>query len=219
MKNWKYLLYVLVAMALSGCSSTRITSSWKATETSPYSYKKVLVLGLIRDSDRSIQDNMENHLVMELKNLGYEAVSSLQEYGPRAFDKLDETTAVQSIRNNGFDAVLTIVMLDKTKEKRYVAGNTFYSPYSYYYNRFWGYRVTLVHRIYEPGYYVTDTKYFWESNLFDMHTQKMVFSVQTQSFDPANSEMLGHEYGQLIVKHMVKEDVLRNLGNSPARAF
>ena len=75
-------------------------------------------------------------------------------------------------------------------------GNIYYSPYGYYYNRFWGYRTVLSRRIYEPGYYITDTKYFWESNLYDMSTQKLVYSVQTQSFDPANSESMGHEYGQ-----------------------
>lgn len=219
MKNWKYLLFALLAVIISSCTTSRITSSWKSTDVSPYNYKKILVLALIRESDRSIQQNMENHLVSDLRVLGYEAVSSLQEYGPKAFDNMDETAAIQSLKKNGFDAVFTIVLLDKTKESRYVAGYTYYSPYSYYYNRFWGYRTTLYRRIYEPGYYVTDTRYFWESNLFDMNSQKLLYSVQTQSFDPANSESLGHEYGQLIVKNMVKENVLKDLMTSPARAF
>ncbi len=219
MKTWRYLLSALLFMVISGCTTSRITSSWKASDVSPYNYKKVLVLGLIHETDRSMQQNMEDHLVGDLKDLGYEAVTSLQEYGPKAFDNMDEATAIQNLKKNGFDAVFTIVLLDKTKESRYVAGNAYYSPYSIYYNRFWGYRTTLYRRIYEPGYYVTDTKYFWESNLYDMSNQKLVYSVQTESFDPANSESLGHEYGQLIVKNMVKENVLRNLMTAPARAF
>ncbi len=219
MKNWKYLLSAILFMAISGCTTSKITSSWKASDVSPYNYKKVLVLGLIHETDRSMQQNMEDHLAGDLKDLGYEAVTSLQEYGPKAFDNMDEATAIQNLKKNGFDAVFTIVLLDKTKESRYVAGNAYYSPYSIYYNRFWGYRTTLYRRIYEPGYYVTDTRYFWESNLYDMSTQKLVYSVQTESFDPANSESLGHEYGQLIVKNMVKENVLHNLMTAPARAF
>ena len=42
-----------------------------------------------------------------------------------------------------------------------------------------------------------------------MSTQKLVYSVQTQSFDPANSESMGHEYGLMIVKNMVKQNVLK----------
>ncbi|MBK8496107.1 MAG: hypothetical protein IPL50_14645 [Chitinophagaceae bacterium] len=207
MKSIKWIIISLLAFA--GCTSSKITTSWKAQDAMPQKYSKILVLGLIRETDRTIQENMENHLVGDLQALGYNAVSSLKEYGPKAFDNMDEPTAVAKLRNSGVDAVITIVLLDKQKESKYVPGNVYYSPYSYYSNRFWGYRTTLYQRIYEPGYYVTDTKYFWESNLYEMGNQKLVYSVQTESFDPANSESLGHEYGQLIVKDMVKQNILK----------
>jgi hypothetical protein len=199
------LLLVIICIA---CSTSKITSTWKAENVNTTAYTKIMVLALTNEVERSLQTNMENHLVSDLKNLGYNAVSSLREYGPKAFDKLDETAALDKLKNSGVDAVLTIVLLDKSRERSYVPGHIFYSPYGYYYNRFWGYRTTLYHRIYEPGYYVTDTKYFWESNLYDMGTQKLIYSVQTQSFDPSNTETLGHEYGQLIVNRMQQEGVL-----------
>lgn len=218
MKNIKWMGFALLLM-VAGCTTSKITSSWKAENTVPQKYNKILVLGLIREADRTIQENMENHLVGDLQELGYNAVSSLKEYGPKAFDKMDEELALGKIKNSGVDAVITIVLLDKQKERKYIPGNMYYSPYGYYYNRFWGYRTTLYRRIDEPGYYVTDTKYFWESNLYDMSTQKLVYSVQTQSFDPANSESLGHEYGQMIVKDMVKNNVIRKLSDIPGKAF
>jgi hypothetical protein len=185
MKKLKWAGIALL-LAAAGCSSSRITTSWKAENTVAQKYSKIMVLGLIREADRSIQENMENHFVGDLHDLGYNAVSSLKEYGPKAFDNMDETAAISKLKNSGVDAIITIVLLDKQKERKYVPGNVYYSPYSYYGNRFWGYRSTLYQRIYEPGYYVTDTKYFWESNLDDMSTQKLIYSVQTESFDPAN---------------------------------
>jgi len=208
MKKIKWIGFALLLMAAS-CTTSKITTSWKAENIVPQTYNKILVLGLIREADRTIQENMENHLVDDLKELGYNAVSSLHEYGPKAFDSMDETAAINKLKDSGVDAVLTIVLLDKQKERKYVPGNMFYSPYGFYYSRFWGYRTALYHRIYEPDYYVIDTKYFWESNLYNMSTQQLVYSVQTQSFDPANSESLGHEYGQMIVKNMVKQNVLK----------
>lgn len=219
MKKIKWIAAFIVFIITSGCTSSRITSSWKAKDVIPQKYNKILVLGVIRENDRSIRENMETHFVNDLKDLGYNAVSSLQEYGPKAFDIIEEDVAVTKLKNSGIDAVITIVLLDKEKERKYIAGNMYYSPYGYYYNRLWRYRATLYHRIYEPGYYVTNTRYFWESNLYDMSTQKLVFSVQTQSFDPASTEILGHEYGQMIVKNMVKQNVLQNLKNIPARTF
>ena len=41
-----------------------------------------------------------------------------------------------------------------------------------------------------------------------MSTQKLIYSVQTQSFEPDNLEAMGHEYGKMIVNNMVKNDVL-----------
>jgi len=208
MKSIKWIGLVLLLLA-AGCNTSKITSSWKEKNIVPQKYNKILVLGIIREADRSIQENMENHFVGDLQELGYNAISSLKEYGPRVFNKMDEEAAISELKDSGVDAVITIVLLDKQKERKYVPGNMFYSPYGYYYTRFWGYRTALYHRIYEPGYYVTNTKYFWESNLYDMSTQKLVYSVQTQSFDPANSESMGHEYGQMIVKNMVKQNVLK----------
>ena len=209
MKKASKILIILIIIC-TGCSSSKITSYWKDTNVVRKEYKKIMVLGLIRESDRSLQQNMENHLVGDLQIIGYNAISALQYYGPKSFEKIEEQAAIEKIKNTGVDAVITIVLLDKKKERKYIPGNIYYSPYSYYYNHFWGYRSTLYNRIHEPGYYVTDTKYFWESNLYDMDTQKLVYSVQTQSFEPSNSETMGHEYGQMMVKHMIKNNLLNN---------
>lgn len=214
---WIALILLLVA---AGCTTSRITTSWKAENTVAKKYNKIMVMGLIRETDRSIEENMENHFVDDLKGMGYNAVSSLQEYGPKAFDNMSEEMAVSKLKNSGVDAVITIVLLDKQKERKYIPGNYFYySPYYSYHNRFWGYRTVLYSRIYEPGYYVTNTKYFWESNLYEMDSQKLVYSAQSQSFDPGSSESLGHEYGQILVNDMVKKNVISKDAVMPVKGF
>jgi hypothetical protein len=207
--NWIATALIII---LAGCGSSRITTSWKAENISVKKYNRIMVVGLIKENDRTVQQNMENHFVGDLKALGYNAVSSLQEYGPKAFDNMIEEAALAKLKGSGVDAVMTIVLLDKEKERKYVPGNMFYSPYGYYYNRFWGYITTLYRRIYEPGYYVTDTKYFWESNFYDMGTEKLIYSAQTRSFDPVNTESMGHKYGKMIVKDMVKSNILQKQG-------
>ena len=138
----------------------------------------------------------------------YHAISSLKEYGPRAFRQLKEEAILDKLQNSGFDAVITIVLLNKEKERYYVPGQPYYSPYVGYYRNFYGYYTTIYNRIYTPGYYVTDTKYFRESNLFDVTSKELIYSVQTESFDYTSSDMLAHEYGKMIVKDMIKNQVL-----------
>jgi hypothetical protein len=200
--------WLLALMFVTACTTTKITSSWKAANVQPKHYSKILVLGLIKDSDRSLQEKMEAHLVDDLKSKGYNAVGSLQEFGPKAFSNVTEAEALARLKQSNIDAVVTIVLLDKQKERNYVPGRMYYSPYVMYYNRFWPYYGTLNYRIYEPGYYVTDTRYFWESNVYEVSTQSLLYSVQTKSFDPANSESLGHEYGRLIIADIVKNNIL-----------
>jgi len=207
MKN--NMILAALFLFVTGCSSSKITTVWKANDISNQTYGKILVLGLIPDKDRRIQENMENHVAGDLIDLGYNAVTSLQVFGPKAFDLMDERSALEKVKNSGINAVITIVMLDKKKERKYIPARANYSSGGYM-NNFWEYRTGLYNRIIEPGYYITESKYYWESNFYEISPQKMIYSVQTQSFDPKNSWSMGHEYGHMIINNMVKEQVLKN---------
>ena len=209
MKKILFAAMILGLMATGCGTNSYITSSWKAKNVQPRQYKKVLVLGLIGGEDRSLRERMEQHLVEDLKTLGYDAICSCQEYEPRAFERMSEKEAIAKLSNSGIDAVLTIVLLDKKKEKNYykvrmsdVTGR--------YQDQFWRYYTTMRERIYAPDYYSIDTKYFWESNFYDLTSSQneILYSAQSQSFDPASNESLGHEYGVMIFNDMVKNNIL-----------
>jgi hypothetical protein len=206
----KQVIKVLLAalFIFTSCTSSRITSSWKSPDMQQKKYKKILVLGLLKESDRPLREKMEEHIIVDLKNLGYDAVCSCIEYDPKAFDNMKEQEAIQKLDAGGIDAVLTVVLLDKTKERYYITGRVNYTPYHIYNRNWWGYYSTMYGRIYEPGYYETSTKYFWESNFYDLETKQLLYSVQTESFDPGSTQSLAHEYGKLIVNSMVKDQVL-----------
>jgi hypothetical protein len=217
MKLINKIAIVLVALLL-GCGPTsHITSSWKAENVYPKQYKKIVVLGLIREADRSIREKMEQHIVGDLTDLGYKAVCSCDEYNPKAFEGMNEQEAISKLRKDGIDAVLTVTLLDKTRERYYVPGRVYYSPYYIYQHRFYGYYQTMFDRIYSEGYYVMNTKYFWESNFYDLESNQLIYSAQSQSFDPDNAESLSHEYGKMIVMNMVKNNILSKQKESALR--
>ena len=168
-----------------------------------------MVLGIIREADRRMREKMESHLVGDLKALGYNALSAYWEYGPKGFEGMNEAQANQKLSADGIDAVVTVVLLDKQKERYYAPGRVVYSPYIYYHNNVWGYYHSINGRIDMPGYYDVATKYFWESNLYDLSLKKLVYSVQTQSFEAASANDLAHEYGRKMIQSMVKANVLQ----------
>ncbi|HET9431683.1 MAG TPA: hypothetical protein VFO70_10940 [Chitinophagaceae bacterium] len=205
----KVFIASFITLALFACGpSTSITSTWKAENIQIQEFRKVVVLGLIHEADRTLREKMETHLVNDLKALGYDAVCSCEEFNPKAFENMNEEQALAKLRNAGAEAALTIVLLDKTRERYYVPGRITYSPYAIYHNRFWGYYRTMYDRIYTPGYYMVETNFFWETNFYDLKTNQLLYSSQSQSFDPGTSESLGHEYGKLIVKDLVAKKIL-----------
>jgi hypothetical protein len=210
-------LAVLFLFLLPGCTSSRITSSWKADMAQPQTLKKIIVLGLIRENDRHLRESMEEQLVAGLRTLGYDATCSCDEYNPKAFENMNEEQALAKLRTSGVDAVMTIVLLDKTRERYYVPGRLQYTPYYTYYNRFWGYSRTMYGRIYSEGYYTEDTKYFWESNLYLLNGNTLLYSAQSQSFDPASAAIMGEEHSRMLTKDMLKKNVLKNLNETKVK--
>lgn len=210
----KLMFFVLMTALLLSCSSSKITHEWKAADiTAPVQYGKILVLGLIPDKDRRVQQQMEDHVAGDLTDLGYNATTSLKEFGPKAFDGMDETTALSRLENKGIDAVITIVLLNTTRERKYVPARISYAYGSI--TNFWEYRTGLYNRILEPGYYVTNTNFFWESNFFTLKDKRLLYSVQTKSFDPESSWSMGHEYGHTIVSAMLKNKILKKQAGMP----
>lgn len=76
MKLVKPAIVLFSLLTIMSCKSTYITSTWKAPDITPRKYNKMMVLGIIREADRSIKERMEDHLVGDLKTLGYNASSA-----------------------------------------------------------------------------------------------------------------------------------------------
>ncbi len=204
-------LWVLILPAillLSSCSSSsKLTNSWASNENNT-SFKKILVLGLLSDKNRTTRVRMEQNLVMDLKKFHYDAIAASDEYDPKFFKGLSEDQALDKLKNSGIDGVVTITLLDKSQQKSYVPGSFNYAPYPMY-PRFWGYYSFYSPRIYQPGYYRNNTKYYFETNLYNINNNALVYSAQSETFNPSSSGSLAEDYAKTIVRDMRKKDVLK----------
>lgn len=153
-------LILILVFLFCACTSIKITSTWVAPGADTVQFKKIMVVGLINESDRSLLEKMEQHLANDLNALGYQAVSAFQYFGPNKLKNLSEHEIYQKLAKEKVDAVMTVVLLNKEKERNYVPGNIMYSPYAVYSNRFFRYYHVIYRRIEYPGYYTQSTKYF-----------------------------------------------------------
>jgi len=204
----KKMFLILCAAVLCSCQTSKITATWTDKNVSPKKYNKILVLGILKDNDSELQSKMEKHLAGDLNDIGYSAFAASDVYPPGTFVKGDTIKAVEALNSKGFDAVLTVVLLNKEKEKHYIPGRVIYTPYAPYHDRLDLYYYSMYDRIQTEGYYESATKIFWESNFYDRNSKKMIYSSQTESFDPGSKESLAHYYGVLLANNLVKSKIL-----------
>jgi len=197
---------LFLLMLATACGTTRLVSSWKAPEVSDLKFNKVLVIGLMGNKDRNLREHVESIIVGQLQAKGINAGSAFAEYGPKTFEELDETTAFNRLKNKGYDGAITVALLDKTKEKTYTPGMVGYYPMPY---RFWGYYRSTYARVYEPGYYSVNNNFMLEGNLYDLSNDKLVYSAQTKSVNPASPESLAKEFSDKIFDDMSKKGVIK----------
>ena len=224
MKAIGLIILIYIPCLFSSCSSSKIVSSWKTTNSSR-EYKKIMVVGIIKDTNNVLRRKMETHLVNDLKNIGYYAVSALDEFGEGGLAGLEQEATYIMLCNKGIDAVITIALLDRTKEKFYVPARVKYYSNLYYYNRIWNYntiQADLNSSTSLKGEYEETIQFSWESILFDLQSLSPVYTVQTKTFDPTSTETMAHEYGKMIVDNMVKKKVIEKKGlliSEPLRTF
>jgi len=206
----KFGLFIISAglMLLAACSSTKLTSSWKTNDAQLQRDRKIMVMALVPRQEKQLRMLMEDNLVTELKKEGYNAASAYRELGPDAFgDKTDEKTALRKLKGSDASQVLTVVLLDKSRERNYVPYGPGYGPYPYY-GGFWPYYSRWYGNMYQPGYYQSNIKYNWESNLYDLDQRKLIYSAQTQSVDPPTATRQAYLYARQIVKDMAKQQLM-----------
>ena len=214
MKKILYFVIPLFALVFAGCSSSKITgSSWNDSEQSPAHFNKILVVGLFDETNPNMRKQMEQQLAQVLKDEGYNAVTSYNLYGSRSFAHMSEEKILREVRDRNIDGVITIGLVDKTKEKKFVNDPRYNSPYGYYpYGRgyrSWGY---IYRPYYVPGFrtghYEIETNYAFETNLYSVNNKSLIYSIQTKSYDPSTLGKMAYDYSVSVIKNLKKNNVL-----------
>jgi len=218
-------LSVLIAFAwmVLGCSSvTELNTSIKAPEVTPKKYDKLAILAFLpARSNRAI---VETAVEKVLQDEGIKGRATFDMF-PLAGDKEliqnmklspEELKAIvrEKVTKNGIDGLLTISLLDAKSEERYVKGSSvsvgvpLYAVdpiYNYTYVDYYNYAYTTVSK---PGYYVQTTTYFIETNLYDIATEKLLWTAQTTTKNPESAEKEAIAFGKIIVQDMLRKEVL-----------
>jgi hypothetical protein len=200
----KIVSLLFFALLLNGCGPTqKITSSWadpEATSKGPYNKVFVVVLSPNSTANYDIESQMANTLISR----GFKVVRSTDIFPPKFSITKDLTREqlTESIANRGCDAVLVLALLDSKTVESYNPG-TVYAPVNYgYYGSFYGYYNYYYPVVYSPGYYSYDKTFYLETNLYDLASDKLLWSVQSEARNPSSIKDWFENYAVMLTRHL-----------------
>lgn len=169
------LFPALVLLAACG-TPTRIPTVWRNPDFGGGPFRNLFVIGVAEsESNRRL---FEDRFAAALSR--GEASASVSYRRLPETDKLSEARIRAALGDGGHDAVVVTRLLGIAEESQYVPPETHvYRGYYGYYGHSWD----IVH---EPGYTITRTVVRLETNLYDVPSGELVWSGQSETFDPSS---------------------------------
>lgn len=209
----KLPLFLLMTLLIYGCSTnSKITVSWispEAQNAGPYSSIFVMVLAQNMSTSFDVEDRMAQTIISR----GNKAVLSSSVFPPNLADTLNfgRKEMAEAIKRTGCDAVFVIAVLDELKTETYHSGSAYY-PMNYgMYGSYYGYYNYHYPYVYSRGYYSADRTYYIETNFYDLASDKLLWSIQSEAHNPSSIEAWFHEYSYQLLKELKKEGLINEI--------
>jgi hypothetical protein len=194
---------LLGAAVLAACgTTTKIPNAWRNPAHEGMPFQKIFVIGVGKnESNRRL---FEDRFAEVLSGGGAVALTS---YGSLPdSQRLSEAQVREAIEGGGYDGVIVSRLLGVEEETEYVPPRTYsvprhYGGYYHYYGTSWD----VVH---EPGYFKTHTTVRLETNLYDVGTGELVWSGQSETFDPSSLEDIIESATKAVAKRLSEESLI-----------
>ena len=183
----------MALLLLPSCATTKLTSLWR-DETYRDHPQKILVIGLLKTpGNRRI---LEDEMVRQLKARGPDAVASYTVFPEQV--QANKETITAKMNEIGADAVLISRLMDKKSVTTYVPGSP--SPTGYGWHGYYSYN---------PGYVVQDEYAVVQTNLYDLKTDKLIWTAATETWITGDySDSLIREYTEVIGDSLARQKVI-----------
>ena len=201
-ENIAVLLAVTVFL-LAGCSQTKVTSVWVDQEYQGDGINNVFVVGVSKDG--GLRRIFEDEFVALFRQRGVSAVPSYRLLPDK--DLEDENMLVSKVEESGSDAILITRLIDIRRDTQYIPPDYVYAPPPYYYGGWHGYysRAYMV----SPGYMVEYETAVLETNVYDLKTDKLIWSARSDA--PTDGSMGKHirEFAQSIITQLAEARLIK----------
>ncbi len=198
--KWFYLAMAFVFLIIA-CAGTKLTDTWvdEAHRGKPVS--DILVIGLTYKDNEEVRRSFEDSFVAHLKAAGIEAVSSMGAISIPANMKLEKEEILKAVDKFNNDAVIITHLVGKEEKEIYTRAATGYGGYYGYYG--WAYDYNR-----SPGYSGTLKSVRLATNLYDVKTEKLIWSGKSQTLNPESTKQMIDDVIRVVVKDLQENNLL-----------
>lgn len=205
----------LLMLILMACRTPQLVIAYKNPNLPEHVYSRIVVTAMLQCGNDSFRRQIEQRVVGEMLQRGLPAVAIADEFpeGRQAAGDITETYRQLCLR--GVDAVVTVALIEGSRENQPLSGVLATHPNDYYFERVWNYPQILAHCPSDSP--PSSHTYYWEVILFDLATLEAQCAVQTRSFTVADSLHLNRDFESRVIRRLVKERVLIQVNRSTAK--
>jgi hypothetical protein len=168
-----------------------VTGEWKDPNLTAKQFKKILVLGVAKQPNDRVA--YEKEFVRQLTAKGVMAISS-HTLIPHE-EMRDSAIIVQTVKSMEFDGVIITRVADvRARQKDYYK----IDMYNYYNSSF----------AYSTVYTTSQQKFSFESNLYDAATEKLIFSLSSDTYAQNNIKKRINSYIKIVVNKLFQNNLL-----------
>jgi len=210
MKNSPFVL-LIITLFLAACSSPKesTTGVWvNKDKIQGKSFNKIFIV--VMTADPEARSTVENDLPAVATSRGHPVVKSIDVITTSLKDPKLPTKdeVVAKVKETTCDAVFVATLLKKEESVGYTPGTSAYSvaPYQTYYPGYYSYWYPSVST---PSYYDHEKTYFMQSNLYDVASEEIMWSVKSKIFSPETLKKFSKQYTSTLVKQLEKEKLIK----------
>jgi hypothetical protein len=193
----------MATVLLAACGTvTKIPTTWRNPDYQGGSLQKIFVIGVAeRDANRRLFEDGFAAVLFE------RGVVALPSYGrlPQS-ERLTEEQVRGAIAGDDYDGVIVTRLLGVEEETEYVPPRTYTVPR--HYHGYYGYYGTAWDVVHEPGYSMTRTIMRLETNLYQAGTGELIWSGQSETFDPRSLAESIDSVTEAVAERLVAEGLI-----------
>lgn len=202
----KAIFYGLfICMINMSCTPEGTMRTWSSDQYYDRQFKKILALGMVNNV--TLRNDVENEMVFAASKYHLQVTNGMSLFPPelgKPFEDIERTKA--RLRDKGFDGIITVALID-IRAERYIGPEASYEPLVYY-DRFRNYYYRTYDLVYRPGYYSAISKYFIETNFYELAEGKLVWSGRSEVFDHGELDTYASSFSRRLFKELIREGVI-----------